>query len=110
MPSTAQIMESGGQSATQSAEGPSQDAARVQNAALARQALPGQATEPGSYVVPPAVSEGPAALPAARLTNYVFAHSKYSSVMGQNDVLNDLLSEADADTAGGTSQDRRAAP
>jgi hypothetical protein len=49
-------------------------------------------------------------LPAARLTNYVFAHSKYSSVMGQNDVLNDLLSEADADAAGDASQDRRAAP
>jgi hypothetical protein len=43
------------------------------------------------------VSDPPAALPAARLTNYVFAHSKYSSVLGQNDVLNDLLSEADAE-------------
>jgi hypothetical protein len=34
------------------------------------------------------------------LTNYVFAHSKYSSVLGQNDVLNDLLSGADAEDAG----------
>jgi len=57
--------------------------------------------EPISYTVPASVSEAPTALPAARLTNYVFAHSKYSSVMGQNDVLNDLLSTTDAeDTAG----------
>ena len=58
-------------------------------------------TEPISYTVPTAVSAIPAALPAARLTNYVFAHSKYSSVMGQNDVLNDLLSAGDAEDAGG---------
>ena len=80
------------------------------NAAVVRQVSSGQVTEPRSYVVPPSSSEGPTALPAARLTNYVFAHSKYSSVMGQNDVLNDLLSEADADAAGDMSQDRRAAP
>jgi sigma-E factor negative regulatory protein RseA len=56
--------------------------------------------EPASYTVPPAVPEAPRALPAARLTNYVFAHSKYSSVMGQNDVLNDLLSTTDAEDSG----------
>jgi hypothetical protein len=50
--------------------------------------------------VPATVPDAPAALPAARLTNYVFAHSKYSSVLGQNDVLNDLLSGADAEDAG----------
>jgi hypothetical protein len=49
--------------------------------------------------VPATVPDAPAALPAARLTNYVFAHSKYSSVLGQNDVLNDLLSGADAEDA-----------
>ena len=57
-------------------------------------------TEPASYTVPPAVPEAPTALPAARLTNYVFAHSRYSSVMGQNDVLNDLLSTTDAEDSG----------
>ena len=57
-------------------------------------------TEPPSYTVPPAVPEAPTALPAARLTNYVFAHSRYSSVMGQNDVLNDLLSTTDAEDSG----------
>jgi sigma-E factor negative regulatory protein RseA len=64
-----------------------------------------------SYTVPAAVPDAPgvatpAALPAARLTNYVFAHSKYSSVMGQNDVLNDLLSAADAEDAGATDKSR----
>ena len=53
-----------------------------------------------SYTVPATVPDAPAALPAARLTNYVFAHSKYSSVLGQNDVLNDLLAGADAEDAG----------
>jgi sigma-E factor negative regulatory protein RseA len=56
--------------------------------------------EPLSYTVPATVPDAPAALPAARLTNYVFAHSKYSSVLGQNDVLNDLLAGADAEDAG----------
>ncbi len=59
-----------------------------------------QPKEPLSYTVPTAVATAPTAMPAARLTNYVFAHSKYSSVMGQNDVLNDLLTQEDAeDTA-----------
>jgi sigma-E factor negative regulatory protein RseA len=47
-----------------------------------------------SYTVP-AVSEAAAALPAARLTNYIFAHSKYSSVLGQSNVLSGLLADAD---------------
>ena len=60
-----------------------------------------QSNEPISYTVPVSVPDAATPLPAARLTNYVFAHSKYSSVMGQNDVLNDLLSTTDAeDTAG----------
>jgi len=61
-----------------------------------------------SYTVPAAVPDAPAVLPAARLTNYVFAHSKYSSVLGQNDVLNDLLSEADAADAGANDPSRGA--
>jgi len=61
-----------------------------------------------SYTVPAAMPDAPANLPAARLTNYVFAHSKYSSVMGQNDVLNDLLSGADADEAGANDKSRDA--
>ena len=59
----------------------------------------GSPREALSYTVPATVPDAPAALPAARLTNYVFAHSKYSSVLGQNDVLNDLLSGAEEDAA-----------
>jgi sigma-E factor negative regulatory protein RseA len=64
--------------------------------------------EPLSYTVPATISDAPAALPAARLTNYVFAHSKYSSVLGQNDVLNDLLSGADAEDAAAAAANGRA--
>ena len=68
----------------------------------------GPPREPLSYTVPAAVPDAPAALPAARLTNYVFAHSKYSSVLGQNDVLNDLLSGADAEDAAAAAANGRA--
>jgi sigma-E factor negative regulatory protein RseA len=78
----------------------------VQNMALAPTVGIPKPKEAISYTVPAAVPDAPAALPAARLTNYVFAHSKYSSVMGQNDVLNDLLSAADADDTG-AKQDSR---
>lgn len=47
-----------------------------------------------SYTVPAAAPESIAALPAARLTNYVFAHSKYSSALGQRNVLSGLIAEA----------------
>ena len=62
-------------------------------------AAPGAATsqEPLSYTVPAAVAESPTALPAARLTNYVFAHSKYSSPLGQSNGISALLTAADAD-------------
>jgi hypothetical protein len=48
-----------------------------------------------SYTVP-AASPGRATLAPARLTNYVFAHSKYSSGLVQRGVLADLLIEDDA--------------
>jgi sigma-E factor negative regulatory protein RseA len=94
-----------------------QNAPGPQSRAIAQTvaAVPGAAAKPTealSYTVPATVSVAPAAMPAARLTNYVFAHSKYSSVMGQNDVLNDLLSESDAEDAGAADRprDARAAP
>jgi sigma-E factor negative regulatory protein RseA len=59
-----------------------------------------KSNEPLSYTVPAAVSEAPTAMPAARLTNYVFAHSKYSSVLGQSNVLSELLTDADERDAG----------
>jgi len=48
-----------------------------------------------SYTVPARSAEAPAALSPARLTNYVFAHSKYSSGLSQRGVLADLLIEDD---------------
>src|ERR1700742_1994305 len=47
-----------------------------------------------SYTVP-ASSDAPAAIAPARLTNYVFAHSKYSSGLGQRGLLADLLIDDD---------------
>lgn len=55
-----------------------------------------QASEPAQpYVTPKAPSTVPAMLPAARLTNYIFAHSRYSSVLGQSNVLSGLLADPD---------------
>lgn len=48
-----------------------------------------------SYTVPTTSTEAPSSLIPARLTNYVFAHSKYSSGLGQRGVLADLLIEDD---------------
>jgi sigma-E factor negative regulatory protein RseA len=48
-----------------------------------------------SYTVPAASAEAPSSIAPARLTNYVFAHSKYSSGLGQRGVLADLLIEDD---------------
>jgi sigma-E factor negative regulatory protein RseA len=73
-------------------------------------------TEAISYTVPASLPEAPgaaapAALPAARLTNYVFAHSKYSSALGQRDVLTDLLvGDDDAVNAARDTQDARVSP
>ena len=49
-----------------------------------------------SYTVPTASADFNPAMAPARLTNYVFAHSKYSSGLGQRGVLADLLIEDDA--------------
>ncbi len=46
-----------------------------------------------SYTVPTDITEMPAALPPARLTNYVFAHSEYSSFLGQRGLLSGLIAE-----------------
>ena len=48
-----------------------------------------------SYTVPAASTDAPSSLIPGRLTNYVFAHSKYSSGLGQRGVLADLLIEDD---------------
>jgi len=48
-----------------------------------------------SYTVPANLSDMPMVLPATRLTSYVFAHSQYSSPLGQSHVLSDLIAEQD---------------
>ena len=48
-----------------------------------------------SYTVPASPAEAPLAVASGRLTNYVFAHSKYSLGLGQRSVLADLLIEED---------------
>jgi len=53
----------------------------------------GKTKEAVSYTVPAAGPESTAVLPAARLTNYVFAHSKYSSALGQRNVLSGLIAD-----------------
>jgi sigma-E factor negative regulatory protein RseA len=69
-----------------------------------------------SYTVPAAATaeETPPMLPAARLTSYVFAHSRYSSVLGQSNVLSGLLADADeqtpADSGGSLNQAAAGAP
>jgi len=58
----------------------------------AQTAVPAPAArEPISYTVPAA----PAAMPQARLTNYVFAHTRYSSGLALRGVMTDLLIEAE---------------
>lgn len=67
------------------------------------------AREAISYTVP-AVSSGStlATVPPARLTNYVFAHSRYSSGLDQRGVLADMLIEAEQQQA--PASDESAAP
>jgi negative regulator of sigma E activity len=48
-------------------------------------------SEPISYTVPAASPAGSTGMPPARLTNYVLAHSRYSSGLDQRGVLADLL-------------------
>jgi sigma-E factor negative regulatory protein RseA len=56
---------------------------------------PAAGREALSYTVPASSTESPVRLANARLTNYVFAHSQYSSGLGQRGVLADLLIEDD---------------
>jgi len=48
-----------------------------------------------SYTVPATSPDAPERLAPARLTNYIFAHSRYSSGLGQRGMLADLLIEDD---------------
>jgi sigma-E factor negative regulatory protein RseA len=54
------------------------------------------ADEAASYIVPTGTSQS-AFVPATRLTNYVVAHSEYSSPLARRSVLTGVLSENDGD-------------
>jgi sigma-E factor negative regulatory protein RseA len=64
----------------------------AQNASLQGGGGPREAL---SYTVPASPADAPLAVASGRLTNYVFAHSKYSLGLGQRSVLADLLIEED---------------
>jgi sigma-E factor negative regulatory protein RseA len=64
----------------------------AQNAAPVRSAAPREAI---SYTVPATSPAATASVGPGRLTNYVFAHSRYSSGLAQRGVLADLLIEGD---------------
>jgi len=70
---------------------PAQTVAAAQNGAMPapREAI--------SYTVPPTSPAVPAAMAPARLTNYVFAHSRYSSGLALRGVMADMLIEADVE-------------
>jgi sigma-E factor negative regulatory protein RseA len=62
----------------------------------AQTAVPAPAArEAISYTVPATSPAAPAAMPQARLTNYVFAHPRYSSGLALRGVMTDLLIEAE---------------
>jgi sigma-E factor negative regulatory protein RseA len=65
----------------------------ITNAPAAMSAAPVLAAnrEAISYTVPAAPASAPNAAPSGRLTNYMFAHSKYSYGLAQRGVLADLL-------------------
>jgi sigma-E factor negative regulatory protein RseA len=51
--------------------------------------------EPRSYVTPQTPDRIPNAIRGVSLTNYVFAHSQYPSLLGQRDVMTDLIVDVD---------------
>ncbi len=70
---------------------PAQVATVAATSMTAPEAAEGSAIE-ASYVVPEITVTGPL-LPAARLTNYVMAHSEYSSPLGRRNVLSGMLAD-----------------
>ena len=64
--------------------------------------------EAASYIVPtPNTTSQSAFVPATRLTNYVVAHSEYSSPLARRSVLTGVLAEDDGDPDVATRNDER---
>ena len=76
----------------------------AQTVAAATGPAAAQNREALSYTVPATSPQAPAALAPARLTNYVFAHSKYSSFLSQRGELADMLIEDDEQPPVGSGQ------
>ncbi|HEY4340828.1 MAG TPA: sigma-E factor negative regulatory protein [Steroidobacteraceae bacterium] len=57
---------------------------------------PHSSGEPDSYVVPAAISQGPALVPPAELANYIVAHSMYSGPLMRRNALSALVGEDSA--------------
>ena len=72
-----------------------QIATPVQTAAVAASDAVQAPREAISYTVPATTPAAPSAMPRGRLTNYVFAHSRYSSGLDLRGVMADLLIESD---------------
>jgi sigma-E factor negative regulatory protein RseA len=70
-------------------------AAPAPSAAIAEGGAVPAPREAISYTVPTISPAAPAAMPPARLTNYVFAHSRYSSGLDLRGVVADLLIEGE---------------
>jgi len=60
-------------------------------------AMGSMSEETDRYVVPTMPSTSSAFIPATRLTNYVVAHSEYSSPLGRRSVLSGVLAEGEAE-------------
>lgn len=77
----------------------------ARNAAVRPGASGAAPREALAYTVPAVTGAVPAAMPSARLTNYLFAHSKYSSVLGQSNMLSGLLAGDDEPASGPAAED-----
>lgn len=67
------------------------------NGPAATATVAANADELPSNIVPTTTSVQPAFVPATRLTNYVVAHSEYSSPLARRSVLTGVLAEDDSD-------------
>lgn len=65
---------------------------------------------PDRYVVPTSTSNTSVFIPATRLTNYVVAHSEYSSPLGRRSVLSGVLAEGEAELLNDVSDETVTAP
>jgi hypothetical protein len=70
--------------------------ATTQQQVAAAPTRPRPSREPDSYVVPAAVSQGPALVPPTELANYIVAHSAYSGPLMRRNALSALVGEDSA--------------